>query len=190
MESTAESRWYEVPPELIGYNPVLPEMRTGIGQIWRVGPTLKKIKWDILAIVGALLAVANWNLLMLLALSATVARDVRAIAAVIRQAGERLEDPKELLVFEVVTLLQARKSRLVNHSALAAGDYDAAYGRLAPTTDDIADEIAHYPLPQPVPEEWRQHPPAIWRDDLQTTLDNLKAREILHQRNGRWSVVF
>lgn len=190
VEATADSRWYELPADQIRYNPRLSEMRVGVGKILKIGPTLKAINWDALAIIGALLAIANWNLLILLATTMTLARNVAGIIEAVRQSYVQLDDPKQRLVFEVVALIQARKTRLVNHDALAAGDYDAAYGQLAPTTDDIIQEIAHHPLPLSIPDDWRQHPAAAWRDDLQATLDALMGQEVLQKRNGRWSVVF
>lgn len=190
VQATAESRWYEVPADQISYNPWLSEMRVGVGKILKIGPTIKLIFWDMLALIGTLLSVADWDIFILLTKGMNEARKIPKIVNAIRQSYVQLDDAKERFVFEVVALIQARKTRLVNYDALAAGDYDAAYGQLAPTTDDIVQEIAHYPLSLPIPDDWRQHSPAAWRDDLQMILNNLKAREILQQRNGRWSIVF
>jgi hypothetical protein len=86
---------------------------------------------------------------------------------------ERIEEPKEQLVFETVWKLQNQYC-IVNYSALEVGDFDRGYGHFTPTTETLCHELAN----------------RIDSKQIETVLYSLKRRDILDERQGRWSVRF
>jgi hypothetical protein len=192
--STAKSeKGYAFPPPPRPSGPPKPDqmsLRLGKGTILKILPTFHKIKWDALAIIGTIIVVANWSVLILVATGMTTAKSIRDIILALSSSIETLEDPKEFLVFESVADLQSQFSTVVDYDALADGDHERAWGRVAPDTTTIVDFIASYPRRDAVPSEWKVEAVDVWRDDVVETLRGLEKQNILREKDDRWSIVF
>jgi hypothetical protein len=190
VEETAESKEVEAPRRAYNYNPLLQEFRMWDGKILKIGPTLNKTKWVGFSIIGAILSVASWNALAFIATGFTILSTDKDIIPALRSSWEHLSDPKEYTVFEAIAILQARYSVVVNFDAEKQKDYDRAYAKLAPRFKDIQDALVSHVVPGELQEDWQGKPMKEWEDDLLKTMNALKDRSILKERNGRWSIVF
>lgn len=195
-------RWPEVSQPTV-FDSLGHDIRVGRrgGAILKIGPTANAVTWRGLSIIGAILTFSNWQLLSLLATTASVAANLKAIVAALCSAYERLDDPRERFVFELIFFLQG-KYTVTNHDALEARDYATAYGLLSPTLSDIEEAIMSPELSNLLPEQWRIHvegdapqhyrsaPPERWAGELRETMYALRDRNVLTDNRGRWNIVW
>jgi len=143
------------------------ELRIGKGAVYKILPTLRESLADFLGLLFAGLTSTKLFTLFVVWAGVSAWKIVRTLI----RGFERMTDPVEYAVFEAVFALQGEVS-VRDYDALKERDFDAAYGTIAPTTEEVAGKLA----------------PEHSRDSVQGALDALKQREILREREGRWSI--
>jgi hypothetical protein len=147
-----------------------------MGQCLRVGPGrvvhVQEAVSVAIKVLGVFLAYAGQTPLLLLLLVWS-GLSVVDIAKNFQKLYEQLEDPHERLVFETVYRLQNQLS-VVNYQALQSRNYSTAFGKIAPTTEDICLALKR----------------KISSDNVRAILRHLETRGILTKRLHRWSIRF
>ena len=84
-----------------------------------------------------------------------------------------IKNPDHQIVFEAVFKLQNQLC-IINYDALQKRDFDKAYGKISPSTQEIVEAISgHLPT-----------------ERINDILYDLNSREILNEKNGRWAIDF
>lgn len=152
-----------------GTDPQGLELRIGKGAVYKILPTLREALADFLGLLFA--GLTSTKLFTLFAAWAAVS--TWKIVKTLIGGFERLSDPVEYAVFEAVFRLQGEIS-VRDYDALKDNDFDTAYGTIAPITEAVVAKVAG------------DHP----SDEVEAALNALKTREILCERDGRWSIKF
>ncbi|WP_136066927.1 hypothetical protein [Modicisalibacter radicis] len=165
------------------------ELKVGFGTVIKLGPTFKNIKWNVLATIGAILTVSQEDKLAMIGTGALVLKPMYEVVLSLYQAVEKIEDPKELVVFEVVAALQALLTRdnLPIESML---DFDDLRGLYAVDVDEIVSFIPRYRKVREIYPPWGGRNATVRSLDVEPVLRALQSREILKDRDGQWSIAF
>lgn len=142
-------------------------LRLGRGVVYKVSPTLRESMADILGVILALLTTSGYFGLLAAWTGFAVWRIIRTLL----KGFEQLQSSVERDVFETLFALSGRMT-VVNYAALKASDYENAYGYMAPTAAEVAEACQ----PPRTPAEVEQ------------ALAAMQDREILKEKNGRWSI--
>jgi len=164
------------------------ELRIGFGKIVKLTPTFKFGILPAASVICSFLLISNISLLMLILTAGATAPSIHQFIKDLLACYERLEDPKELAVFEVLAHTQAQLS-LVDYDAHDSGDYDRAYAAIAPGVEDIAEAITIFPDRDLIPSDWHASPPEEWIDDLRSVLTELVSRKTLRKKGDLYSIV-
>ncbi|MBO9454197.1 hypothetical protein J7376_00490 [Paracoccus sp. R12_1] len=179
------------------------EMRLGRGRILKIKPTLKGSIAPLVAVASSLkLAIAtDPQLGHLLGLGALAGAGFYSnFLKTILGAYEKLRDPREVCIYEVLCIRQAVLSpEIVNHDAYREKDLDRAVAHRFPTKDGLANAISNtpdcsyvYPLGKSraiKPDAWRGDKKE-WFTDFEAVLEEMVKRQVLTTRNGRYYPTF
>lgn len=163
------------------------EVKVAFGTVIKLGPTFRNIKWNALAIIGAILTVSDEDKLAMIGTGVLVVKPAYEIVLGLYQAIEILKDPKELVVFEVVAALQARLTR-DNIPIDTIRDYNDLYSLYAVDVDEIASYIPVYGKVGEIYPPWSGRNADVRSDDVEAVLRELQTREVLKERDGEWSI--
>jgi hypothetical protein len=143
-------------------------LRIGPGKVIRVGKAVSVA----VQILGVFLAYAGRTPLFTL-LGVWSGLTVVDLARNFRKIYEELSDDDERLVFETVFRLQNELS-VVNYAALQSRNFQAAFAKIAPTTERVCAELQR----------------KLLAPEVKRVLHHLESRGILTHRSGKWSISF
>lgn len=159
----SETKVLEPPPP--DYTPAL---RIWEHAVYKVQPTAQNVLRDGLRFVMAI-STTPYSLLMWSWVGVEFANLIRLFW----EGFERIEHPDEQQVLEAIHRLSA-KVAVVNHDALKDETFDRAYGFIAPDAKQLVSELAG----------------KLEEAEIVKALLAMKHRNILQERQGRWSIAF
>ncbi|NKE43345.1 hypothetical protein HB662_01045 [Roseomonas frigidaquae] len=164
LAERVESRLLEPPV----YGPMA-QLRVDAHVVYKVRATAEAGLRDALALILVLLTTSGYPRL----LAAWAGLSLVALVRILVNGLERITDPAERLVLEAVHEASAELC-VRNHDALATEDFEAAFGRVAPSEARLV-ALLEGRLP---PEECRR------------ALQALAGRGVLVERQGGWRIAF
>ncbi len=181
------------------------EFRIGRGKIIRLGPTLKAGLVPLVAIASsvtlACTASETMSVAPLLGFTAVLGGGLyRQIWDAVLGVYVKLEDPKEIALFEILCHRQAHFApQVVNFDAERDADYEKAVSKIWPTKEELANAISNIKDRRHVnwardsreikPVEWRGDQNK-WFSDFESVLGKLLLKQVIRETNGRYRPVF